>query len=61
MKRDSNEPFTSGGAGLPFTITEFWQWNQSQLLENNLRGVLAEFIVRKALGIEDDGRKEWVA
>lgn len=61
MKREPKEPFTSQGEILPFTITDFWQWNQSQLLENNLRGVLAEFIVRMALGIQDDGRKEWAA
>jgi hypothetical protein len=61
MKRDPREPFIAANSSLPFTITNFWQWNQSQLLENNLRGVLAEFIVMNALGIENDGRKEWVA
>ena len=31
-----------------FNITDFWQWNQSNLLENRTRGILAEYLVMKA-------------
>lgn len=44
---------------LPILLLEFWQWSQSDLLNNTLRGILAEFIVCKALGIESKYRKEW--
>ncbi|MCK9463071.1 MAG: hypothetical protein M0R80_25900 [Proteobacteria bacterium] len=57
-----NEPFTSDGTELPFRLQDFWRWSASDLLSNALRGVLAEFIVARALGIDDDGvRSEWDA
>lgn len=33
-------------------LNDFWKWQASDLLNNTLRGALAEFIVAKALGIE---------
>lgn len=59
MKRNPYDKFSNGTNPLDFTLLDFWQWNQSNLLSNNLRGHLAEFIVMKALGIESDGRQEW--
>lgn len=56
---DPHTPFRNASDELGFSILEFWQWNQSQLLSNNLRGVLAEFLVMKALGIKSNGREEW--
>ena len=41
--------------------TEFWQWAYSDFLSNSLRGVLAEFIVAKALHCDDNPRTEWDA
>ncbi len=38
---------------------EFWEWAYNDLLTNTTRGVLAEFIVAKALGIRDTHRLEW--
>ena len=38
---------------------EFWEWAYDDLLTNTTRGVLAEYIVAKALGIRDTKRLEW--
>lgn len=38
---------------------EFWKWAYDDLLANTTRGVLAEYIVAKALGIGDMKRLEW--
>lgn len=43
-----NEKFTSGGKELELSISEFWSWAYSDLLNNTYRGVLAEFIVYTA-------------
>lgn len=46
--------------GLDATVLDFWRWSFSDLLMNTARGVLAEFIVAKALDISTDGvRPEW--
>lgn len=37
----------------------FWEWAYDDLLANTTRGVLAEYIVAKALGIIDTKRVEW--
>lgn len=42
-----------------FQLAEFWSWNQSDLIENRTRGILAEFIVLKALDINPSQRVEW--
>ena len=45
---------------LGFSILDFWAWNGSDLLNNTLRGALAEFIVAKALGIQiNTAREDW--
>ncbi len=36
----------------PATVGDFWRWAFSQLADNTTRGVLAEFIVAMALGID---------
>lgn len=38
---------------------EFWEWAYDDLLTNTTRGVLAEYIVAKALGTLDRKRVEW--
>jgi hypothetical protein len=46
--------------GIVFTLLDFWQWSGSDLVDNTYRGVLAEFLVAKALGIPTDGvRQSW--
>lgn len=54
------ERFTYQGSSLPFDVLEFWRWSASDLMSNATRGLLAEFIVAKALGIStSDVRDEW--
>ena len=40
-------------------LINFWQWNQSDLLENRTRGILAEYIVKVAIGDNSTQRTEW--
>jgi hypothetical protein len=40
---------------------DFWRWAYSDFLSNAQRGVLAEYIVARALGCTDKGRVEWNA
>lgn len=54
-----NENFELNKNVQNFNLAEFWSWNQSDLVENRTRGILAEFIVKKALGIEIGSRIEW--
>lgn len=56
-----NEPFSLEGQNLDFNLTDFWSWSQSDLLNNTLRGVLAEYIVRQDLMIKKSTRTEWNA
>lgn len=57
--KTGNENFIAGNEKLDFILTEFWSWNQSNLVENRTRGLLAEFIVKKALNISSVKRIEW--
>lgn len=57
--KKGNELFYNNNHSLSFDILEFWSWNQSNLFENRTRGILAEFIVAKALDIELQARVEW--
>ncbi|WHP18058.1 hypothetical protein [Cellulomonas sp. ES6] len=43
------------------TVREFWSWAMSDLRSNTLRGVLAEFIVTRAVGSGSVRRVEWDA
>ncbi|MBK7706563.1 MAG: hypothetical protein IPJ30_12495 [Acidobacteria bacterium] len=46
--------------GLDTKVIDFWRWAFSDLMMNTARGVLAEFIVAKALGISTEGvRAGW--
>lgn len=48
--RQGTEPFRNGSERLPFSVQDFWCWSTSDLLDNTTRGVLAEFLVARALG-----------
>lgn len=50
--KDGDEPFTQAGESKGFDLLEFWRWSTSDLVDNATRGVLAEYIVAKALKIE---------
>jgi len=57
-----DEHFHSDGAPLDYCFQEFWRWSVSDLVSNATRGILAEFMVAKALGISTDSvRDEWAA
>lgn len=43
-----------------FVISDFWKWSSSDILSNATRGILAEFIVGSAIGIDFNKiRNEW--
>ena len=54
-----NEAFIEHKNALGFSILDFWKWNQSNIIENRTRGILAEFIVKEALSIDSQTRIEW--
>ena len=57
-----SEPFHEGGRLLDFDVLDFWRWSSSNLVANTTRGILAEYIVARALGLPMDGpREEWSA
>ncbi len=58
-RKSGDENFNSNGQPFELTLLDFWQWFASDLANNVLRGVLAEYIVAKALGIETDVRRSW--
>ncbi len=58
---NGNEPFHSGGVLLNRTLLDFWRWSSSDLTSNTLRGILAEYIVARALDLPREARVEWDA
>lgn len=59
--KSPNKKFHFKGLPLDFNLVDFWSWNQSDLIENRNRGILAEFIVRQALELKYPTRLEWDA
>jgi len=59
--KSGGEPVHDGGRPLGPRLLDFWRWAVSDLVSNATRGVLAEFIVGSALGIDFDVRNEWDA
>ena len=57
--KSGEEKFRFNEGNIDFKLNEFWKWNQSNLLENRTRGILAEFIVKQALNIDNEIRIEW--
>ena len=53
------EPFHVSGRSAGFDLLSFWQWSSSDLLSNQLRGVLAEYLVGRALGLHSKPRMPW--
>lgn len=60
-KKTGAERFYRNNQPLDMTLLNFWQWFTSDLASNATRGILAEYIVAKALGITDGVRGEWDA
>ncbi|MCY4382110.1 MAG: hypothetical protein OXE44_03040 [Nitrospinae bacterium] len=61
VKKTGSEPFRERGSALGFSVFDFWRWSSSDLVGNTARGILAEFIVARALEIptEKEVRDEW--
>jgi hypothetical protein len=53
------ERFTLRDAPAGFDVLSYWQWVGSNLIDNTARGLLAEFIVARALSAADGVRVEW--
>jgi hypothetical protein len=61
-RRRADEPFHDGGRLLGFDLLDFWQWSSSDIVSNATRGILAEYLVARALGVAADSvREEWAA
>jgi len=56
-RKTGDESFRSGNGSAGFTLLNFWQWTASDLVSNSTRGVLAEFLVARALGVETGGHR----
>jgi len=57
--KTGNEAFLFEGNPISISLLQFWQWSDSDLMNNTTRGKLAEFIVANALGIADTIRQNW--
>ena len=62
-KLSGGEIFQNGANKLDFDLLSFWQWSSSDVVSNATRGILAEYMVGKALGCikDDEIRDEWGA
>ena len=60
--KTGDEPFSQQGRAIGANLRDFWSWACSDLVNNAMRGVLAEYIVGLALGCVGSGtRLEWDA
>jgi hypothetical protein len=59
--RTGTESFHADGQSLGFRVTSFWRWAASDLASNVWRGVLAEYLVVRVLGVATGVRTEWDA
>jgi len=60
-KKTGQESFIFEGKETNHNVLSFWQWSNSDLLGNSLRGILAEYIVASAIGVLQKPREEWEA
>lgn len=58
-RKSGTERFHHDGDPLRFDVLSFWQWSVSDLLSNATRGILAEYLVARALGDTAGARAEW--
>ncbi|MFG3364254.1 hypothetical protein ACGF0K_04675 [Streptomyces sp. NPDC048156] len=56
--RSGNEPIRTNGETVA-RLGEFWTWACSDLANNTMRGILAEYLVATALGAAAGTRTEW--
>ena len=53
------ERFRSSSRDLDLSLIDFWRWSASDIVDNTIRGDLAEFIVASALGLAGGVRVGW--
>lgn len=59
-RKSGEERFRKDGEVCDFNLLDFWQWSMSDLVNNATRGVLAEYIVARALGVSiNETRDFW--
>ena len=56
-----SERFRTNDRELEFDLLAFWAWYSSDLASNTMRGVLAEYLVARDLGVAHVARREWDA
>lgn len=61
MRRSGEETFHDAQEDLGFNLLDFWQWSSSDMVSNATRGVVAEYLVARAIGAANDVRDEWAA
>lgn len=60
IRKTGDERFCYGERLMDFTLLDFWQWADSDVLGNTNRGRVAEYIVARALGLGlNDVQNEW--
>lgn len=60
-RRIGGECFTGEGVPAGATLLGFWQWAMSDLTNNATRGLVAEYLVACAVGVEGGVRSGWDA
>lgn len=60
-RRSGSEPFVGDGLPAGATVLGFWQWAMSDLTNNATRGLVAEYLVACAVGVEGGVRAGWDA
>lgn len=60
-RKSGEEPIHHDREPLGFDVLSFWTWSASDLLSNATRGILAEYLVARALGDAKGARAEWDA
>ena len=58
-RKSGTERFHRISEPLGFDVLSFWQWSASDLLSNATRGILAEYLVARAIGAAERVRAEW--
>ncbi len=56
---NGTEYFHNDGENLGFDVGDFWSWSVSDLVSNTTRGILAEYIVGRAVSADLEIRDEW--
>lgn len=58
-KINGDTSFQFGEEKQEFRLLDFWRWSASNLLDNTMRGILAEYLVAVAVGAKEKFRLEW--